>query len=134
MGKAKRWYKLTIGSRQGDWEALCSNFCLHFFSISRVVGLRLEVLSFKQEEKESLGMAWEHFKALINTSPNLAIQDPIRLQHFYMDLDRKTLKRLDMALGGLFLHVSTNLGRCILTKILENTPKDVQKKPLEEEF
>ena len=51
-----------------------------------------------------------------------------------MDLDRKTLKRLDMALGGLFLHVSTNLGRCILTKILENTPKDVQKKPLEEEF
>ena len=37
MGKAKRWYTLTIGSRQGDWEALCSSFCLHFFPISRVV-------------------------------------------------------------------------------------------------
>ena len=79
-------------------------------------------------------MAWERFNTLINTGDDLAIQDPNLLQHFYMDLDRKTLKRLDMALGGLFLHVSTNLGRCILTKILENTPKDVQKKPLEEEF
>ena len=36
MGKAKRWYNLTIGSRQGDWGALCSSFCLQFFPISRV--------------------------------------------------------------------------------------------------
>ena len=34
MGKAKRWYNLTIGSRQGDWEALCSSFCLQLFPIS----------------------------------------------------------------------------------------------------
>ena len=53
IGKAKRLYNLTIGSRQGDWEALFSSFCLQFFPISRVVSLRLEVLSFKQEEKES---------------------------------------------------------------------------------
>jgi hypothetical protein len=77
MGKAKRWYNLTIESRQGDWEALCSSFCLQFFPISRVVRLRLEVLSFKQKKKESLGMAWEHFNILINTGPDLAIQDPI---------------------------------------------------------
>ena len=98
-GRAKRWYKLTIGSRQGDWEALCSSFCLHFFFISRVVSLHSEVLSFKQEEKESLGMAWEHFNALINTGHDLAIQDPILLQHFYMGLDRKTSKCLDTASG-----------------------------------
>ena len=133
MGKAKRWYKLTIGSRQGDWEALSSSFCLHFFPISRVVSLRSEVLSFKQEEKESLGMAWECFNALINTSPDLAIQEPNLLQHFYMGLDRKTSKHLDTASGGSFLHVSANLGRSILTKILENTPKEVEWKPLEEE-
>ena len=46
IGKAKCWYMLTIGSRQGDWEALCSSFCLHFFPISRVVSLHSEVLSF----------------------------------------------------------------------------------------
>ena len=39
IGKAKRWYKKTIGSRQGVWEALCSSLCLYFFPISRVVSL-----------------------------------------------------------------------------------------------
>ena len=78
-------------------------------------------------------MAWECFNTLINTSPDLAIQDPILLQHFYMGLDRKTSKRLNMASGGSFLHVSANSRRSILTKILENTPENVEKKPLEEE-
>ena len=78
-------------------------------------------------------MGWECFNTLINTSPHLAIQDPILLQHFYMGLDRKTSKRLDTASGGSFLHVSINSGRSILTKILENTPEEVEKKPLEEE-
>ena len=78
-------------------------------------------------------MAWECFNALINTSPDFAIQDSILLQHFYMGLDRKTLKYLDTALGGLFFHVSANSRRSILTKILENTPKEVEKKLLEEE-
>ena len=78
-------------------------------------------------------MAWECFNALINTDPDLAIQDLILLQHFYTGLDRKTLKHLNMALGGSFLHVSANSGRSILTKILENTPEEVEKKPLEEE-
>ena len=77
-------------------------------------------------------MAWECFNTLINFGPNLAIQDPILIQHFYLGIDRKTSKRLNTASGGSFLHVSTNSGRSILTKILENTPKEVENKPLEE--
>jgi hypothetical protein len=50
-----------------------------------------------------------------------------------MGLDRKTLKCLDTASRGSFLHVSANSGRSILTEILENTHKEVEKKPLEEE-
>ena len=142
MGKAKHWYNLTIESRQGDWEALCSSFCLQFFSISRVVSLRSEVLSFKQKEKESLGMAWECFNALISTSPNLAIQDPMLLHHFYMSLSGETAQFLDSASGGAFLHCSASEGRNILRKILENTPctsvhddslEDVVEKTPEEE-
>ena len=106
---------------------------MQFFPISRVAILRSEVLTFKQEEQESLGMAWDRFNAHINTGPNLAIQDPILLQHFYMGLDRKTSKRLDMASGGSFLHVSANSGRSILTKILDNTPEKAEKKLLEDE-
>jgi hypothetical protein len=50
-----------------------------------------------------------------------------------MGLDRKTLKLLNTALGGSFFHVSTNSGRSILTKILENIPEEVEENPLEEE-
>ena len=52
-----------------------------------------------------------------------------------MGLNKETLKFLDIALGGSFLHVSVNLGRSILDKILENTPfpEEVEKELLEEE-
>jgi hypothetical protein len=50
-----------------------------------------------------------------------------------MGLNRKTLKLLNMASRGLFLHVSASLGRSILMKILEDIPKEVEEKPLEEE-
>jgi hypothetical protein len=50
-----------------------------------------------------------------------------------MGLNRKTSKRLNTASGGSFLHISSNSGRSILTKILENIPEEVEEKPLEEE-
>ena len=61
-------------------------------------------------------MAWECFNTLIKTGPNLAIQDPILLQHFYMGLNRKTSKHLNTASGGSFLHVSTIQGEAFLLK------------------
>jgi hypothetical protein len=78
-------------------------------------------------------MAWERFNTLINTGPNLAIQDPIFLQHFYMGLNRKTSKLLNTASGGSFLLVSANAGRSIVTKILEDIPEEIEEKPLEKE-
>ena len=87
-GRAKQWYSQTIGSMQGDWETLCSKFCLHFFHISKVVSLRKDVLNFRQLEEESLGSSWDHFNSLITTGLDLAIQDPILLQYFYIVLAR----------------------------------------------
>ena len=37
--RAKHWYSQTVGSMQGDWETLCSKFCLHLIPISKVVSL-----------------------------------------------------------------------------------------------
>jgi hypothetical protein len=58
-GRAKWWYRQTAESVQGYWEMLCSKFCLSFFPISRVVSLRIKVLTFKQKEKESFGTLWD---------------------------------------------------------------------------
>jgi hypothetical protein len=79
MGRAKHWYNQTIESMQGDWETLCSKFCLRFFPISKVVSLRKDVLNFRQQEEESLGTSWVCFNKLIITGPNLAIPDLILL-------------------------------------------------------
>jgi hypothetical protein len=65
-------------------------------------------------------MAWERFNTLLNIGPNLAILDPILLQHFYMGLNKKNSKLLSTASGGSFLHVSADKGRSILTRILED--------------
>ena len=77
--RAKQWYSQTVGSMKGDWETLCSKFCLCFFPISKVVSLWKEVLNFRQLEEESLGTSWDHFNELNITSPDLAIQDPVLL-------------------------------------------------------
>jgi hypothetical protein len=44
-----------------------------------------------------------------------------------MDLTRKTIKYLNMTAGGSFMHVSTEKGRSILTKILADLPKEREK-------
>ena len=73
MGRAKHWYGQTIGSMQGDFETLCSKFCLRFIPISKVVSLQKVVLNFRQLEEESLGTSWDRFNELIITGLDLTI-------------------------------------------------------------
>jgi hypothetical protein len=47
VGGAKKWYYSSVGSMERSWEKLREKFCLTFFPMSRVVTLRLEMLSFK---------------------------------------------------------------------------------------
>ena len=121
-GRAKHWYSQTVGSMQGDWETLCSKFCLCFFPISKVVSLWKEVLNFRQLEEESLGTSWECINSLITTGPDLAISDPMLLQHFYMGLSKDSAQSLDQASRGAFLCLSISEARTILDKIIGITP------------
>jgi hypothetical protein len=111
MEKAKHWYSQTVESMQEDWETLCSKFCLRFFPISKVVSLQKEVLNFRQLEEESLGTSWGCFNDLIITGPDLAILDPMLLQHFYMGLSKDSMESLDAAFRGSFLHLSASEAR-----------------------
>ena len=77
---------------------------------------------FQTKRKESLGAAWARFNDLVNFGPDLAIQDHMLLQHFYMGLSGETAQLLDTSSEGAFLHCSASDGRNILRKILENTP------------
>ena len=107
---------------QGDWETLCSKFCLCFFPISKVVSLWKEVLNFRQLEEESLGTSWDHFNEVIITGLDLAIQDHVLLQHFYMGLSKDSMESLDVASRGAFLHLSASEARSMLNRISGITP------------
>jgi hypothetical protein len=87
-----------------------------------VVSIRKEVLTFRQLEKESLDTSWVRFNKLVITGPNLAIPDPILLQHFFMGLSKDSREPLNVASRGAFLHLSTSEARAILNKISEITP------------
>ena len=99
---------------------LCSKFCLRFFPISKV--LRKEVLNFRQLEEESLATSWECINDLITTGLDLAILDPMLLQHFYMGLSEDFAQSLDHASRGAFLHLSISEARYMLDKISGKTP------------
>jgi hypothetical protein len=106
---------------QGDWKTLCSKFCLGFFPISSVVSLWKEVLNFRQLEEESLVMSWDCFNDLIITGPDLAIQDLVLLQYFYMGLSKDSMQSLDQAFRGAFLHLFASEARCMLDRISRKT-------------
>ena len=67
-------------------------------------------------------MAWAHFNELITTGPDLAIQDPVLLQYFYMGLSKVSMESLDVASRGAFLHLSTSEVRAMLNRISGKTP------------
>jgi hypothetical protein len=59
---------------------------------------------------------------LIITGSDIAIQDPVFLQYFYMGLSKDSMESLDAASRGAFLHLSTSEARSMLDKISEKTP------------
>ena len=87
-----------------------------------MVSLRKEVLNFRQLEEESLGTSWDHFNDLIITGSDLAILDPMLLQHFYMGLSKDSMESLDVASRGAFLHLSASEARSMLDKISGKLP------------
>ena len=122
FGRAKKWYAHTIGRVNGNWDELRDKFCLAFFPDSWVGALRVEILTFQQKEKETLGAAWARFTDLINIGPNLSLPDHVILNHFHLGLSKESAFNLDISSGGSFKHMTISEGKAILEKIFENTP------------
>ena len=100
LGRAKKWYAHTVGGVNINWDKLQDKFCLAFFPDSQVGALRIEILTFRQKEKETLGAAWARFTDLINTGPNLSLPDHIILNHFHLGLSKEAADYLDISSGG----------------------------------
>lgn len=54
---AKQWYTYSISNVNGNWVKFRDRFCIAFFPVTRITSLRVEILSFRQIENESVGAA-----------------------------------------------------------------------------
>jgi hypothetical protein len=81
-----------------------------------------------------LGKAWERFNTLVDSGPNLALAKPILLQHFFVGLNKKTIKHLNSSAGGsfIYIYIIAEHAKDILMKIVDNLPEE-NEKLLEEE-
>jgi hypothetical protein len=79
-----------------------------------------------------LGKAWERFNTLVDSGPNVVLSEPILLQHFFVLLNKKTIKHLNSSAGGSFMHIIAEQAKDILIKIVDNLPEE-DEKLLEEE-
>ena len=97
MGNAKVWYNRTVGRVGGDWIQLKDEFCLFFFPISKVIPHRMLLLSFKQDNGESLGAAWTRFMHLATSGPPHNIQEEMLMQHFIYGLNPESAHFMNLA-------------------------------------
>ena len=67
-------------------------------------------------------MSSERFNDLITTGPDLAISDPMLLQHFYMGLSKDSMQTLVQASRGALVHLSVSEARSMLDRISGKTP------------
>ena len=64
---------------RGQLEYSKREVLFHFFRLCKIMGLRIEALSFKQREEESLGAASAHYTKLISLGLDLSIPEAMYL-------------------------------------------------------
>ena len=119
--EAKQWYIRVVGCVNGSWIELWDRFCSAFFPLSRICALRTEILTFRQNNKESIGVAWARFTLVAKSGPDLSLPEHSLLQHFYAGLDKESAHHLDVTSGGSFAHLTPTESRKVLDKILDRT-------------
>ena len=117
-GEAKQWYIRVVGCMNGSWIELRNRFCSVFFPLSQI---RTEILTFRQNDKELIGVVWARFTLLVKSGPDLSLPEHLLLQHFYAGLDKESAHHLDLTFGGYFAHFTSSEGREVLNKILDRT-------------
>ena len=81
----------------------------------------MEILTFRQNGKESIGVAWARFTLLVKSGLDLSLPEHLLLQHFYAGLDKESAHHLDLTSWGSFAHLTPSESREVLDKILDRT-------------
>jgi hypothetical protein len=120
---------------KGYWGTLRVDFCMEFYPLSKVVDLRIEIISFKKGDNESMSSSWECFELICKYELDLSLEDHILLQHFYISLNKESRADLNTSSLGSFIHLTSSEARTVLDNILASTNDGpLEEKTLEEEI
>ena len=66
-----------------------------------------------------MGKSWKRFSDLLESGPNLNLEDPVLLFHFFRGLQKNHKQMLHTMSRGSFFRIPTDEARVILDRILE---------------
>jgi hypothetical protein len=119
-GEAKVWYNQKAGRVGGDWIELKDEFFLFFFPVTKVMPLRIQLLTFKQGE-ESLGAAWARFMLMATAGPPHSIPEEMLMQHFVGGLKPESAHFMNVTFEGSVMYKTVAKVQTILEKVLDST-------------
>ena len=100
---AKDWYH-SLPSREFSWDQISQAFLEKYFPLHKQSAARDQILSFVQDESESLYAAWERYKDLLRKCPNHGQKDWLVLQIFYRGLTQASRDLIDMSAGETIMN------------------------------
>jgi len=95
-------------------------FYQSFFPIGKTAALRGYIVSFQQQETETISEAWERFQGYISDCPHHGMTTWLLMQTFYHGLTQKARECLDASTMGSFLELTIGKVEILLDKITEN--------------
>nr|GEX47293.1 reverse transcriptase domain-containing protein [Tanacetum cinerariifolium] len=100
---ATAWFDRLPRNSINTFEQMAKMFLGKYFSPSMVTKLRNEITNFRQCPNESLFEAWEHYKLLIDRSPNHNMLLVTQIDTFYNGLTLRHCDTIIAAAGGTFM-------------------------------
>ncbi|XP_021974833.1 uncharacterized protein LOC110869940 [Helianthus annuus] len=103
------------------WNELAELFMQKYFPSEKTTKLRNRIVTFRQDEGESLHVAWERFKDLLLDVPHHGFSKRQLVLMFYQGLNYDTRERLDVNAGGDLGTKTPNEAYAIIEKAALNS-------------
>ena len=98
--KARTWLLSQPAGSITTWAELSQQFMQQYFPPEKTQKLRNRIMTFRQDDDESLYTAWERFKDLLLSCPHHELSKRHLVQTFYQGLGYASQERLDVYAGG----------------------------------
>ncbi|XP_022145831.1 uncharacterized protein LOC111015193 [Momordica charantia] len=119
-GQATAWLNAFPPDSTNLWGTMVDKFLTKYFPPTKNADVREEIISFRQRKNEAVDEAWERFKELMRSCPNLGIPACVQIEHFYRGCDIPTKMMLNTVANGKLTFKTYNEIVTILDQLTEH--------------